>query len=87
MSKMAWIHYLANEEKEHELDKHLRENCGFSDAAAKIGVKEFIKAANEIKESKNEMQSVRVQRYSKVQSKEKNSIPTFRKVGRNKKDS
>ena len=49
MSKMAWIHYLANEEKEHELDKHLRENCGFSDAAAKIGVQEFIKAANEKK--------------------------------------
>ena len=58
MGKMAWIHHLASNNKEEELLKLLLDS-GWRAGAAKIGVKEFIKAANdngkeEKKKKKNE---------------------------------
>ena len=49
MGKMSWIHYLATNNKEEELLNLLVES-GWKKGAAKIGVKEFVKAANEIRE-------------------------------------
>ena len=84
MSKMGWIHYLANKGDEKELVEHLI-GCGFGKSAL-IGAREFIKAANELKEKSNEVQSVRVQRLSKIQSKKKNSIPSYGTVKGNTKN-
>ena len=84
MSKMGWIHYLANEGNEKELTEYLS-GCGFG-RTSNMGAKEFIKAANQIKEKENEVQSLRIQRLSKIQSKEKDSIPTFRTNRKNKKN-
>ena len=84
MSKMGWIHYLANEGNEKELTEYLS-GCGFG-RTSNMGAKEFIKAAKEIKEKDNEVQSLRVQRLSKIQSKEKDNIPAFRTNRNNKKN-
>ena len=84
MSKMGWIHYLANEGNEKELTEYLS-GCGFG-RTSNMGAKEFIKAAKEIKERDNEMQSLRVQRLDKIQSKEENSQPAFRTNRQNKKN-
>jgi|TARA_Y100000296_G_C4995780_1_gene167675 hypothetical protein len=81
---MGWIHYLANKRDEKELTEYLS-GCGFG-KTSRIGAREFIKAANELKEKDNEMQSLRVQRLDKIQSKEKNSVPTFRTNRQNKKN-
>mgnify|MGYP001361355830 CR=1 FL=1 len=83
MSKMGWIHYLANDNKKSELKEYLHE-LGWSNKSAHIGATEFIKAANEIKEKNNGMHSVRSQSISKIQPKKKSSRTAFRTV---KKDS
>jgi|ETNmetMinimDraft_4_1059912.scaffolds.fasta_scaffold64913_3 hypothetical protein len=51
MGKMSWIHYLATNDKEEELLNLLVES-GWKKGAAKIGVKEFVKAANQIETDK-----------------------------------
>ena len=51
MGKMSWIHYLATNDKEEELLNLLLES-GWKKGAAKIGVKEFVRAANEIETDK-----------------------------------
>ena len=51
MSKMGWIQYLANRGDEKELTEYLN-GCGFG-RTSNIGAKEFIKAANQIKEKEN----------------------------------
>jgi hypothetical protein len=80
---MGWIHYLASEGRERELEDHLI-SCGFKSPLE--AARKFIKTTNNLKENEDEMPSVRIQRSRKLQPTKKNSSTPFRKVKKNTKD-